>query len=880
MEASNLLDQFEATSADQRASLLRSNPRLKGISKRFFERVVFLMGADPSAAKQLAGSWKAVADFGDNAAFAYRAKAVLERLNGEWARSARSFVKAASVAADSVDQISFQTGAIDSLARAGKTDRAVLLGRRIARQLESKNERALAGRAWLNTGNACLWADKHRIASDCFTSAIRDLEGTEYKVELAAAHLGISSAALYVESPGRAMALAEWARDQMSELGAIAHANHAEVNLGTANLLQGRADEAIRIFRRLRDAAEPESLEFARLSQFLGDALVELDMFDAGLDAYESALKLPAIRLSPINEGNCYLGVGTVKLHQGKPDEASRAFRSAQTRYTTFRNEALSLVAQLGLARSLVARGNRHRAQQELLQLAAQFRSKRMNYYLAVCLIEIDAVREDESALSEASRIIRRNGYQSLEWSIHSQRAARSEGQVAKRHYRRMLASILEHRAQLSSITARLNLLAPCQESIRRYLELLLDEGSKRSIDEAMRALLELRSITILDETALSGAERLTDQQRDTLNQIRSQIDRADRDQIPGGPLRRNLSGAVVRSADLRDYIELIGMQRIGALTEAPHAESTLPLNVFALLPNGASWISNGRPIRLTVGREEIRRRLDWIHFELFAPLNGFECDESRLEAKLSDLRQLLRIDELATSDGQLHLAVEDIGYFVPWNLLTDKRPVLHLRPVAVVDPQKVLINSRPRVAIWYHGHPSLPHIDQEVESIKELFDDVMVCQTVDEVLRSARSGKFDLVHVAAHGRFDSENPMFSSLQLKDGHLLASDIARSGLSTRVATIASCDSAQLSSAKNWEPQGLVRAFLATGAEVVIGSIWPLDDASSIELARTFYSAILRGFSVAVAIAEAQRETKLKYRHPAFWGPLTMFGGYVR
>jgi CHAT domain-containing protein len=158
------------------------------------------------------------------------------------------------------------------------------------------------------------------------------------------------------------------------------------------------------------------------------------------------------------------------------------------------------------------------------------------------------------------------------------------------------------------------------------------------------------------------------------------------------------------------------------------------------------------------------------------------------------------------------------------------------------------------------------------------MFPDARIYSTAEEILRSADQEPFDLIHVAAHGRYDHENPMFSSIQLQDGHLLACDIARSSFQTRIATLASCDSASMGQPSGWEPQGLARAFLARKSEVVIGSLWPLNDQVAEFGFAAFYHRLKGGRSVHRSLYEARMEMKQEFIHPAFWGSLVMFGGY--
>ena len=79
---------------------------------------------------------------------------------------------------------------------------------------------------------------------------------------------------------------------------------------------------------------------------------------------------------------------------------------------------------------------------------------------------------------------------------------------------------------------------------------------------------------------------------------------------------------------------------------------------------------------------------------------------------------------------------------------------------------------------------------------------------------------------------------------------------------------------------WEPQGLARAFLARRSEVVIGSLWPLNDQAAEFGFASFYQKLKEGHSVSASLSKARGDIKARFSHPAYWGSLVMFGGYSK
>ena len=882
MEASSLLVAFENSDLNGKKALLQSNPHLKRFSELFFTRVAQLTGQNPRQAERLAEGWNIVRRFGDDPSYAWRAKGALERIRGNWDLSAKAFVQSGNLANSPVERASFQTGAIDGLARAGKTTAAIRLGKSIATKLNELGERSLAGRAWLNTGNANLWGDHFKEAQRCFGLAAECLADSEFKLEAASSLLGASSSALYIDLPSKSLSLAIRARDEMATLGASAYSNHAQVNVGQCHLLMGEADESVRIFSELRSLTDPNSLEYARLGQFLGDAWLTLQVFDAAGDAFLSSINSKGVKQSPLNFGNCLVGLGDVRLHQGDAKEAKALYVRASRTFQNFGSLALDNLAKIGIARAEIKLGRNKAATKILITTIHDLRVRRMHHFLVGALLDLASIsRDNDLLLKEAEKLIRRFGFLNEAWRIHAIKAdGQSSPEAAIREYRKMVAKILAYRARLSSVTARTSLVEPCLVSIRSYLNHLIVKGTPSSAREALHVISDLRSITLLDEFLLADSGTFSESAQHILGQIRKEVTAEGGDQLPGGPLRLLGKGVWNKPSIIREYLEKIGLSRVNKEMVNENIVERSPMNTFVFLPESSAWLSGSKSVQIAVTKDELIKRLRWIHFELVAPLSGLKSDEARLTKGLKMLIEELQVSSLISADHLLNLSLEDVAYQIPWPLLTSDEPVLHLRPFAGISPEQCVLGSDPKVAIWYYSRKELPHIDSEVAKIRTLFPKAKIYSTVEEILKSADQESFDLIHVAAHGRYDHENPMFSSIQLQDGHLLACDIARSSFQTRIATLASCDSASMGQPAGWEPQGLARAFLARRSEVVIGSLWPLNDQAAEFGFASFYRKLKEGHSVSASLSQARSDLKARFSHPAYWGSLVMFGGYSK
>jgi CHAT domain-containing protein len=91
-------------------------------------------------------------------------------------------------------------------------------------------------------------------------------------------------------------------------------------------------------------------------------------------------------------------------------------------------------------------------------------------------------------------------------------------------------------------------------------------------------------------------------------------------------------------------------------------------------------------------------------------------------------------------------------------------------------------------------------------------------------------------------------------------------------------LSACDTAVADGGLN-DPGSLVRLFLRAGVPQVIASKWSVDSAASSELMENLYARLLDGYSVEVALAQAERvlRSRKETSHPYYWAAFSEFGG---
>jgi CHAT domain-containing protein/tetratricopeptide (TPR) repeat protein len=170
------------------------------------------------------------------------------------------------------------------------------------------------------------------------------------------------------------------------------------------------------------------------------------------------------------------------------------------------------------------------------------------------------------------------------------------------------------------------------------------------------------------------------------------------------------------------------------------------------------------------------------------------------------------------------------------------------------------------------------PLLEREITALHALMPTATVrvgaAATVDAVRTLAPHA--GLLHLACHAQFRPDNPMFSALRLADGWLTAHDAYDLQLNCSLVTLSACETGVNAVTPGDELLGLVRGFLAGGAQALLVSLWPVDDATTVKFMQHFYTTWQSGGGLGAAHRAAQRALLADSPHPFFWSPFVLFG----
>ena len=170
------------------------------------------------------------------------------------------------------------------------------------------------------------------------------------------------------------------------------------------------------------------------------------------------------------------------------------------------------------------------------------------------------------------------------------------------------------------------------------------------------------------------------------------------------------------------------------------------------------------------------------------------------------------------------------------------------------------------------------PEILSEVKSVAALLPHPQLFlggeATVD-VLRQ-RGAESSLLHVATHGSYRQDNPMFSCIRMGDGYLNLYDLYQMRLPSKLVTLSGCATGMNFVSVGDELLGLQRGLFCAGATSLLLSLWDVHDRSTAKLMEAFYKNYMMSHHLPAALQSAMHQLREETPHPYFWAPFVLVG----
>jgi CHAT domain-containing protein len=170
------------------------------------------------------------------------------------------------------------------------------------------------------------------------------------------------------------------------------------------------------------------------------------------------------------------------------------------------------------------------------------------------------------------------------------------------------------------------------------------------------------------------------------------------------------------------------------------------------------------------------------------------------------------------------------------------------------------------------------PQILDEVQSVASILPSAELFlgdQASTDVLKT-KGSRSALLHVATHGTYRQDNPMFSGIRLGDGYLNLYDLYQMRLSARHVTLSGCATGMNFVAAGDELLGLQRGLFCAGASSLLLSLWDVHDSSTSQLMQSFYRGFIETGDMAASLQSAMKQLRQQNPHPYFWAPFVLVG----
>ena len=199
----------------------------------------------------------------------------------------------------------------------------------------------------------------------------------------------------------------------------------------------------------------------------------------------------------------------------------------------------------------------------------------------------------------------------------------------------------------------------------------------------------------------------------------------------------------------------------------------------------------------------------------------------------------------------------------VPWTALTALRgravtvsPSLSAWATATEAAAGRSGPRRTRPAAFVAG-PALRFADLEVAELAGSYERAVVVTSTDSTADAVVDlfGASDLVHLACHGSFRTDNPLFSTLALGDGPLTVYDLERAASMPEVVVLSACSVGSSAAINGGTLLGLSSALGAFGASGVVAPLTPVNDEAVLTVMRGVHERLAAGDTPSVALAAA-------------------------
>jgi CHAT domain-containing protein/tetratricopeptide (TPR) repeat protein len=831
------------------------------------------------------------------------------------------------------DAAQTQVAKLIALALLGKYDEAIRTGKDALRIFEKFGDRLAAGKIEKNLGNIVARQGDEKQAEKFYLAARRRFVEIGDTCELAMSDNSLANTYAELNDFRKAEKFYALALDNARKAKMFVTEAEIEASMGNLATFRGRYSDALRFLelsrQKYKELKMPHQTAIAELE--IADIYLELNLAKEAFEIYEkTAERLKKLKLQGEQaRARANFGRAAIVLREYKT--ARKQLNAAARLYESEGNKTGAAFVKITQANLELALEN----YESVLKIAREAEKlletgKNIRYKLAARWFEGEALRcagtlaEAEKILSEtyarASRQEQKSIAQASLNSLGKLFLQKGDAHQAKKYFKKSVKLVESLRAPLAAEEFRMAFLAgklsPFEFLAKIYLSendlknafLMTERARSRALIDALQNDFQTGSSEIASPELVKKLETL----REELNWFYSRQSRAEETEI--ARLQKEAKQREKLIADAMRQIESVKSGNKSAENKSFSDKKDSVFLDFKLLQKNLArekvlieFINSGGKfsafavsdkkldfVAEIATETEIIALLENLHFQFAALRYGAKIPEKfaselkrRADFYLQKLYEKLFLP-LEKFAGEKNLLIVPAGllHYVPFQALrASEKYLIETREISYAPSasvwnflQRKKRKKQQNVLLFGAPDERIPLVESEIETLKTIFPEARVFSgdraTVSAFAENA--GKSDVLHLACHGQFRPENPLFSSLHLADGWITVRDVCAGKLNAELVTLSACETGLNKVFAGEEILGLARGFLAAGARSLVLSLWTVNDAATTILMKDFYEHLQRGQTIAASLRAAQKNFIKRNEHPYFWSPFALIG----
>ena len=825
------------------------------------------------------------------------------------------------------------SGSIQPMLLLGEYNRATAAAERARQIFAAEGNTWRLARLDINIGNIYYRQDRFSEAQACYERAYHGLLDQKDAEGIAAVLSNMATCYISLHAFSKAVDAYRQARQFCEEHGMPLLVSQADYNIAYLHFQRGEYSKAIEMLRAARLAAKKidDAYHLALCNLDLAELYLELnlsaDAAELAQQGYEGFQKLEM----GYESAKCLAFSAIAASQQGHAFEGLKLFSEAREIFVREKNRAWPSLIDLYRALVFHNEGRFFEARRLAAEALASFDSLNLQSKAVLSqllLARIALQTEDlDQAFRHGNEAIARLAkleapvltYQAhlLMGNLYTEAGnldqAYSSNQFARQALETLRSSLRGEELKIAFIKNRL-------EVYERLVELCINRpGAKEEaftyIEQAKsRSLMDLflrpAPSSVEDPPAQSELVRSMRELREELNWYYNLIEREQLQPEQPSPER---IATLQQHAGTREK-ELLHMLQEATQADAEQAGLQTPTNlsldaIRSAIPADTLLVEYFRvrdrilvcvlgpetleilPVTLEARVAEFLRLLQFqlSKFRL-SPQYLETFKDSLVQSTQAHLTELYRelIAPVASRLEASHLVFVPHGllHYVPFHALFDGAEHLIDRHTVSYSPsasifalgQERSANSTGPALLLGIPDPQAPAILNEIQALAGVLNQAEVFMGEEasaQVLRE-RGPRSRMIHIATHGHFRQDNPMFSAIRLGDSFLSLFDLYQLSLPVELITLSGCSTGLNVVSAGDEVIGLARGLLHAGAQSLVLSLWDVHDKSTAEYMTVFYRLLGQGKTRAAALRGAMLELRSSYPHPYQWAPFILVG----